>query len=43
MDAMPLFGKEMKEREFPLTEGVTFINHGSYGVVPRRIKEAQRK
>ncbi|VDI52311.1 Hypothetical predicted protein [Mytilus galloprovincialis] len=43
MDAMPLFGKEMKEKEFPLTEGVTFINHGSYGVVPRRIKEAQRK
>jgi hypothetical protein len=31
MDTMPKFGKEMKEKEFTLKEGVTFINHGGYG------------
>lgn len=40
---MPKFGKEMRENEFTLKEGVTFINHGGYGAVPRRVQEAQKR
>jgi hypothetical protein len=43
MDTMPKFGKEMKEKEFTLKEGVTFINLGGYGAVPRRVQEAQKR
>jgi hypothetical protein len=31
------------EKEFTLKEGVTFINHGGYGAVPRRVQEAQKR
>ncbi|XP_052092722.1 uncharacterized protein LOC127729107 isoform X2 [Mytilus californianus] len=41
MGDMPDFGKEMREKEFDLKDGVTFINHGSFGVVPLRVQEAQ--
>ncbi|CAC5373933.1 EGT2 [Mytilus coruscus] len=43
MGDMPDFGKEMREKEFDLKDGVTFINHGSYGVVPLRVQEAQNR
>jgi hypothetical protein len=30
MDKIPQFGDEIKEKEFTMTNGVTFVNHGSY-------------
>ena len=43
MDKIPQFGDEIKEKEFTMTNGVTFVNHGSYGTVPRKVQEAQRR
>ena len=43
MDNIPQFGDEIKEKEFTMADGVTFVNHGSYGTVPRKIQEAQRR
>ena len=43
MDDMPSFGKDMREKEFTFTEGAICINHGSYGAVPRRVQETQRR
>ncbi|XP_069131369.1 uncharacterized protein [Argopecten irradians] len=37
------FGEEIKEKEFCMRKGATFINHGSYGMVPRRVKELQKR
>ena len=36
------FGKQFRENEFMLEEGTVFLNHGSYGTVPRRVYTAQR-
>ncbi|XP_052092724.1 uncharacterized protein LOC127729109 [Mytilus californianus] len=41
MTAIPTFGKEIKKTEFTLKDGVVFVNHGSYGVVPTRVQQAQ--
>ena len=40
---VPEFGQEMRDEEFVLKEGISFLNHGSFGVVPRRIKDAQNR
>ncbi|XP_048727470.2 uncharacterized protein LOC125645721 [Ostrea edulis] len=37
------FGAAMKEECFHFEEGVTFINHGSYGAVPTKIREKQKQ
>ncbi|XP_055872885.1 uncharacterized protein LOC106079294 isoform X1 [Biomphalaria glabrata] len=37
------FGKEIKEKEFLLDPDICFLNHGSYGTVPRRIADLQVK
>ena len=42
-DVPPEFGKEMREKEFTLRDDYTYINHGSYGVVPKRIQEIQQR
>ncbi|OWF49913.1 uncharacterized protein LOC110451100 [Mizuhopecten yessoensis] len=39
----PEFGRDIREKEFCMRKGATFINHGSYGMVPRRIKELQSR
>lgn len=39
---MHKFGAQMR-REFPLDPEVTYLNHGTVGVTPRRITEAQRR
>lgn len=41
MTAIPTFGNEIKNTEFTLKDGVVFVNHGSYGVVPKRVQQAQ--
>lgn len=41
MTAIPTFGNEIKKTEFTLKDGVVFVNHGSYGVVPKRVQQAQ--
>lgn len=41
MTDIPKFGKDIRVKEFPLKDCVVFTNHGSYGVAPIRIKEAQ--
>ena len=38
MDGVAAFGAEMR-RQFVLEPGSTFVNHGSYGSVPRRVLE----
>ena len=38
MDKLPQFGDEIKEKEFTMTDGDTFVNDGSYGTVPRKFK-----
>ena len=38
MNKIPQFGDEIKESEFTMTDGVTFVNDGSYGTVPRKFK-----
>ncbi|XP_061184563.1 uncharacterized protein LOC133192588 [Saccostrea echinata] len=37
------FGAVMKKDCFHFEEGVTFINHGSYGAVPLKIREKQKQ
>ncbi|XP_060069759.1 uncharacterized protein LOC132549804 isoform X2 [Ylistrum balloti] len=37
------FGQVIREKEFCMRKGATFLNHGSYGMVPRRVKELQKK
>ncbi|XP_071130960.1 uncharacterized protein [Mytilus edulis] len=37
------FGKEMREKGFTLKEGITFVNHGAFGAVPKQVQEAQRR
>ena len=37
------FGNDIKDNEFCLRDGFSFLNHGSYGVVPKRIKELQKQ
>ncbi|XP_033743677.1 uncharacterized protein LOC117329706 isoform X2 [Pecten maximus] len=37
------FGEDIREKEFCMRKGATFINHGSYGMVPRRVKELQKR
>ncbi|BFZ05758.1 hypothetical protein BsWGS_08796 [Bradybaena similaris] len=37
------FGKEIKGKEFYLNPDTVFFNHGSYGTVPRRVREIQMK
>jgi hypothetical protein len=37
------FGAAMKERCFHFEEGYTYINHGSYGAVPTKIREKQKQ
>nr|XP_022320532.1 hercynylcysteine sulfoxide lyase-like isoform X3 [Crassostrea virginica] len=37
------FGAAMKDQCFRFKEGVTFINHGSYGAVPLRIRHKQKQ
>ena len=37
----PPFGQEMREQEFVIEEGTAILNHGSYGMVPKRLKDAQ--
>jgi len=37
--AMTAFGKEIMKKEFVLDSKHTFLNHGSYGSVPRRVNE----
>ncbi|KAH9502210.1 putative L-cysteine desulfhydrase, chloroplastic [Bulinus truncatus] len=37
------FGKEIREKEFLLDPEIAFINHGSYGTVPKRILDIQTK
>ena len=43
MDNIPKFGDEIKEKEFTMADDVTFVNHRSYGTVPRKVQEAQRR
>ncbi|KAL5012702.1 hypothetical protein ScPMuIL_011253 [Solemya velum] len=33
----------MREKEFRLRHGSTFLNHGSYGVTPRRVRDQQTR
>ncbi|CAG5131451.1 unnamed protein product [Candidula unifasciata] len=37
------FGKEIRDKEFALKKTITFINHGSYGTVPRRLLDIQTR
>jgi selenocysteine lyase/cysteine desulfurase len=37
----PPFGSMFREREFSLAANETYLNHGSYGAVPRRVGEYQ--
>ena len=37
---MATFGRAMR-REFPLDPDLTYLNHGTVGVVPRRVLEAK--
>lgn len=37
----PPFGRAMRA-EFALADGITYLNHGAYGGVPRLVAEAQR-
>ncbi|XP_061177974.1 uncharacterized protein LOC133186718 [Saccostrea echinata] len=37
------FGAAMKKECFHFEEGYTFINHGSYGVVPTKIRDKQKQ
>lgn len=37
------YGTEIREKEFTLKDEVAFLNHGSYGVVPKRVKESQKR
>ena len=39
MDKIPQFGDEIKEKEFTMTNGVTFVNHGSYGTYREKFKK----
>ncbi|XP_021365491.1 probable L-cysteine desulfhydrase, chloroplastic [Mizuhopecten yessoensis] len=39
---MPPFGLELREKEFCMRKGSMFLNHGSFGMVPRRIKDVQK-
>jgi len=43
MDKIPQFGDVIKDKEFTMTDGDTFVNHGSYGTVPRKVQEVQRR
>lgn len=36
------FGKQMRQ-EFCLDPNTTFLNHGSYGAVPKRVLDLQNK
>ena len=38
---MPAFGRAMRA-EFPLDPDVTYLNHGTVGVAPRRVLEAKK-
>ena len=37
------FGEEIQSRCFHFEEGFTFVNHGSFGVVPTLIREKQKQ
>ena len=37
------FGEEIRKSEFCLRPGSTFINNGSYGTVPRRVLDVQKR
>ncbi|XP_031569052.1 putative L-cysteine desulfhydrase 1 [Actinia tenebrosa] len=38
-----LFGKHLRNTEFTLDAYATFVNHGSFGTVPRVVQEAQQR
>lgn len=37
------FGAAMKKECFRFEEGVTFLNHGSYGAIPIKIRDKQQQ
>lgn len=37
------FGEEIQSRCFHFEKGFTFVNHGSFGVVPTPIREKQKQ
>ena len=37
------FGEEMRKKEFMLRDSGVFLNTGSYGNVPRRVADVQRR
>lgn len=37
------FGREMKDKEFSLSKDIVFANNGSYGTIPIRVQEDQKK
>lgn len=39
--SLPPFGQQLRE-EFCMRKGSMFLNHGSFGMVPRRIKDIQK-
>ena len=43
LDENVQFGSCFKETETSLAEDTVFINHGAYGVVPKRVAAAQRR
>ncbi|XP_060085061.1 uncharacterized protein LOC132564424 [Ylistrum balloti] len=40
---LPPFGQEMREKEFCMRKGSMFLNHGSFGTVPKRVKDIQKR